>query len=188
MKKFFVLMLALALFALPMGALAEEALLPLPFGVTFGLDLEQTAEAVGEGAQVDEWDTDGSGSVFLQDVPLGIGDIQASYVSMIVTTNNSPRLPRLDSIDISIAFEGNCIAAFRKALAELTAVYGAPDSDPFDEYGRESYQEYGNLIASWTTPEIRVFLNMGQSFSPNGTLDLSYAYRLCYDLSDLDAE
>ncbi len=186
MKKLLLMMTALVMLCLPMGVLAEENQLYLPFGVTFGLDLAQTAETVGEGAQVEEWDDDGSGSVFLSDVPLGIGELQAGFIGMNVTTNNSPRLPRLDSIDISITFEGNCIAAFRKALAELTAVYGAPDSDPFDDYGRESYQEYGNLSASWTTPEVRIYLNMGQVYTPNGTLDLSYAYRLCYDLSDLD--
>lgn len=186
MKKLLLMMLALVVLCMPLGAVAEEETLKLPLGVTFGLDLEQLADMLGEGAVVEAWDTDGSGSVFLENVGLGVGDLHADFVSLNVTTNNSPRLPRLDNIDASIAFEGSCIAAFRRALADLTAVYGQPDSDPFDQFARESYQEYGNLSASWTTPEVRIYLNMSQSFIPGGSLDLNYAYRLCYDLSDLD--
>ena len=74
----------------------------------------------------------------------------------------------------------------RSTLAELVAIYGQPDSDPFDEYGRDSYQEFGNLNASWTLPDTRIYLSMNQAYTDNGSIDLSYAYRLCYDLSDLD--
>ena len=187
MKRFLLIALTLAVLCLPFTVTAEEKALTLPFGVTFGTDLEATAAAIGDEALVEIWDEEAkTGAVFLEDVPLGIGSIQVSTAALNVTTCNSPREPRFDNMDISIAFEGNCIAAFRSALADLTAVYGAPDSDPFDQYARESYQEYGNLSASWTTPEVRIYLSLNQAYSENGNIDLSYAYRLCYDLSDLD--
>lgn len=187
MKRFLLIALTLALLGMPFGVLAEEKPFALPFGVTFGTDLEATAAAIGDGALVEIWDEEaGTGAVFLEDTPLGIGSIQVNTAAMNVTTCNSAREPRMDNINMSIAFEGNCIAAFRSALADLTAVYGDPDSDPFDQYARESYQEYGNLSASWTTPEVRIYLSLNQAYSESGNIDLSYAYRLCYDLSDLD--
>ncbi len=200
MKRFLLIVLTLALFCLPLCAIAEaktdatpsgtsdrEKTVLLPFGVTFGTDLEATANAIGDEAMVELWDEEAkTGAVFLEDMPLGIGSIQIHSAAMNVTTCNSQRAPRMDNIDISIAFEGNCIAAFRRVLADLTAEYGTPDSDPFDEYARASYQEYGNLSASWTTPEVRIYLSLNQAYSENGNIDLSYAYRLCYDLSDLD--
>jgi len=188
MKKWFSLLLAAALFCLPMTGLASEN--ELPYGVTFGMNLDEVAQQIGEEAIVEQWYTDdvpdGSGSVFLYDAPLGVGNIQASFIAFDVTRNNSPKEPRLDAISLSVAFDGNCIAAFRSVLADLTAVYGQPDSDPFDEYGRESYQEFGNLSASWTLPDTRIHLSLNQAYSDNGMIDLNYAYRLCYDLSDLD--
>lgn len=191
MKKCLVLMLAALLMLLPFGVLAEETAVQLPYGVAFGMNLEEATAAIGEGAQMEEWyedesEKDGTGSIFLENVPLGIGNIQAGFMSFDVSRNNSPREPRLDSINLSVAFDGNCIAAFRSTLADLTAVYGQPDSDPFDEYGRESYQEFGNLSASWTLPDTRIYLSLNQAYTDNGSIDLSYAYRLCYDLSDLD--
>ncbi|MBE5793807.1 MAG: hypothetical protein E7323_03895 [Clostridiales bacterium] len=191
MKKCVLMLLAAALLVLPFGTLAEEAAIQLPYGVSFGMSLEEAAEAIGEGAHVEEWyedesEKDGTGSIFLEDVPLGIGNIQAGFMSFDVSRNNSPREPRLDAISLSVAFEGNCIAAFRATLADLTAAYGQPDSDPFDQYGRESYQEYGNLTASWTLPDTRIYLSLNQTYTDNGSIDLNYAYRLCYDLSDLE--
>lgn len=191
MKKILLWLLAAILMILPFGVVAEENAIQLPCGVRFGMTLEEAAAVIGEGAQVEEWfedgiEKDGTGSIFLEDAPLGIGTIQAGFVSFDVSSNNSPREPRLDSISASIVYEGNCIAAFRSTLAELTALYGQPDSDPFDEYGRESYQEFGNLNASWTLPDTRIYLSMNQAYTDNGSIDLSYAYRLCYDLSDLD--
>ena len=191
MKKILLWLLAAILMILPFGVVAEENAIQLPCGVRFGMTLEEAAAVIGEGAQVEEWfedgiEKDGTGSVFLEDAPLGIGTIQAGFVSFDVSRNNSPREPRLDSISASVVYEGNCIAAFRSTLAELTALYGQPDSDPFDEYGRESYQEFGNLNASWTLPDTRIYLSMNQAYTDNGSIDLSYAYRLCYDLSDLD--
>ena len=190
MKKFLVL-LATLLMLLPFGVVAEDTAVQLPYGVTFGMNLEEATAAIGEGAQVEEWyedenEKDGTGSIFLENVPLGIGKIQAGFISFDVSRNNSPREPRLDSINLSVVYEGNCITAFRSTLADLTAVYGQPDSDPFDEYARESYQEFGNLSASWTLPDTRIYLSLNQAYTDNGSIDLSYAYRLCYDLSDLD--
>lgn len=191
MKKWLIVLLALAVLCLPLTGMAETADVLLPYGVAFGMNLEEVTQAVGEGALVEEWygdenEKDGTGSIFLENVPLGIGNIQAGFMSFDVSRNNSPREPRLDSINLSVIYEGNCIAAFRSTLADLTAVYGQPDSDPFDEYARESYQEFGNLSASWTLPDTRIYLSLNQAYTDNGSIDLSYAYRLCYDLSDLD--
>lgn len=192
MKKFLISVLALAMLCLPLAGFAEDVAVQLPYGVSFGMNLEEVTQAVGEGSIVEEWyeddesGKDGSGSVFLYDAPVGIGDLQASFITFDVTRNNSPKLPRLDSISMSLVFDGNCIAAFRSTLAELVAIYGQPDSDPFDEYGRDSYQEFGNLSASWTLPDIRIHLTLNQAYTENGAIDLNYAYRLCYDLSDLD--
>lgn len=186
MKKLLLTALLLALFCLPLCAAAEEAQLVLPFNVTFGMDLEQTAEAAGENAAIQEWEgEEGTGAVLLEDVPLGIGDIQVSFATLNVSRNNSEKLPRLDQLELSIAFEGSCIAAFHETMEALTAVYGIPDGYPYDEYGKESYQEYGNLGVSWTTPEVRIYLSMSQAYSEAGTVDLSYAYRLNYDVTDL---
>lgn len=187
MKRFLLFALTLALLCMPLGVVAEDKAVVLPFGVTFGTDLEATAAAIGDEALVEIWDEEAkTGAVFVEDMPLGIGNIQINSAAMNVTTCNSPREPRMDNIEISIAFEGNCIAAFRSTLADLTAAYGEPDSDPFDQFARDSYQEYGNLSACWTTPEVRIYLSLNQAYSENGNIDLSYAYRLCYDLSDLD--
>lgn len=190
-KKCILMMLALALLVVPVAGLAEASSVQLPYGVTFGMNLEEAAAVIGEDAQVEEWyedgiEKDGTGSIFVENVPLGIGNIQAGFMSFDVSRNNSPREPRLDSINLSVVYEGNCIAAFRSTLADLTAVYGQPDSDPFDEYARESYQEFGNLSASWTLPDTRIYLSLNQAYTDNGSIDLNYAYRLCYDLSDLD--
>lgn len=191
MKKWLIVTLTLAVLCLPLTGMAETADVLLPYGVAFGMNMEEVTNAVGEGALVEEWygdenEKDGTGSIFLENVPLGIGNIQAGFMSFDVSRNNSPREPRLDSINLSVIYEGNCIAAFRSTLADLTAVYGQPDSDPFDEYARESYQEFGNLSASWTLPDTRIYLSLNQAYTDNGSIDLSYAYRLCYDLSDLD--
>ncbi len=187
MKKLFLMVLALSLLCLPFGAPAEETAVALPFGVAFGMDLDTIAQTVGENAMVEEWeDAVGTGSVFLEDVPLGIGDLQVDFATLNVTANNSPRESRLDSIDLSLAFEGDCIAAFHNAMEALTAAYGQPDSYAYDSYALESYQEFGNLGISWTTPETRIYLSMNQAYSENGTVDLSYSYRLNYDLIDLE--
>ena len=191
MKKILLWLLAASLMILPLGVVAEESAVQLPLGVQFGMTLEEAAAVIGEGAQVEEWYPDdpafcGVGSIFVENVPLGIGDLQAAFASFEVNRSNSPREPRLAYITLSLAYEGNCIAAFRSVLADLTAVYGQPDGDPFDEYARESYQEYGNLDASWTLPDTRIHMSMNQALAENGSIDLSYAYRLCYDLSDLD--
>lgn len=192
MKRMITGMLAVMLLCLPMVGLAEEtAPVQLPCGVAFGMDLQEVAQAAGEGAEVEEWqgfsdEMDGTGSVFLSDAPLGIGEIQTGFLSFEVSRNNSQKEPRLDFISASVVYEGNCIAAFRKTLADLTAVYGQPDSDPFDEYARESYREHGNLDAVWTLPDTRIYLSLSQTHTVNGAIDLSFSYRLSYDLSDLD--
>lgn len=191
MKKILLWLLAACLMILPFGVMAEESAVQLPLGVQFGMTLEEAAAVIGEGAQVEEWyedesEKDGTGTIFLEDVPSGIGSIQAGFISFGVSRNNSPREPRLDSINLSVAYEESCIAVFRSTLAELTTLYGQPDSDPFDDYGRESYQEFGNLSAIWTLPDTRIYLTLNQAYMDNGSIDLSYSYRLCYDLSDLD--
>ncbi len=193
MKKLFLTVVLLAVLCLSLSAAAETAA-QLPCGVAFGMNLEEVAQAAGEGAQVEaeyDWygsdgETDGTGCVFLEDAPLGIGNIQTGYISFEVTRNNSQKEPRLDFISATVSYEGPCIAAFRSALADLTVAYGQPDSDPFDEYSRESYQEYGNLNASWTLPDTRIYLGLSQTNTRNGSIDLSFVCRLNYDLSDLD--
>ena len=78
MKKCVLMLVAAALLILPFSGLAEEAAVQLPYGVRFGMTLEEAAAVIGEGAHVEEWyedenEQDGTGSIFLEDVPLGIG-------------------------------------------------------------------------------------------------------------------
>ncbi len=179
--------LAFGIAVLPLSALAEETETPLPYGVRFGMSVPEVEACVGESAHVESWsDDDGSGSVLLEDAPLGIGGIHGRFIPRNVTSNISPRETRLEVVGASIAFEGNCIVAFRSALADLTQQYGQPDRDPFDELGQESYQKNGSLNACWTTPDTIIYLMLNQMYSPSGSLDLSFTNRLCYDLSDLD--
>ena len=69
------------------------------------------------------------------------------------------------------------------ALETLTAAYGAPGSDPFDEGGVENYVENGNLSATWTKDDVRFTLTMSRMYSD--TLSFYYSYRLNYDADDL---
>ncbi len=188
MKKLLALSLLLCLALLP-AALAEETATPLPFGVNFQMDGDAVAAAVGGKAEFlsyygEEDEADGTGYVDVQGVSLGIGDLTAEFLDFDVQRNNSAREPRLTLISATLHTSAdNGIAAFRSALAALTAEYGQPDNDPFDAAAVESYVEFGGLDATWTKPDVRINLTLQRMYAEN--LTLSYSSRLNYDAADL---
>ena len=182
MKKFFSLLLALALVAAALPALAQEAT-ALPYGLTFQMDFDAaTAVLGGDKVAKEEWD-DGVGSLTLQNVPSGIGDLQADQLSCQIDRNNSAKASRLSMISYMLPIGENSISSFRAVLAALTDMYGAPDSDPFDADATQGYVEYGNLAATWTKADARISLSLGRMFTES--LSLNIANRLCYDAADL---
>lgn len=186
MKKYLALLLMMSLVAAPC-ALAEEAATPLPYGVTFEMDGPTVAQTVGNDAVFEPLDPeydDATGTVCLFGGDISLGGIEANYINFDITRNNSAEVPRLYMISAALPTEGNGIADFRAALAALTAVYGEPDSDPFDEGGVASYTEYGGLDATWSRTDVRINLSMQRMYGP--TLTLSFFNRLCYDAADLE--
>lgn len=182
MKKIAALVLALML---PLCAAVAEEATALPFGVGFSMDYQQVLDAAGKDAEQDNWGDD-TGVVMLGACDIGIGGLKAESVNFQIDRNNSASASRLSQIYMELDAGDNCIAGFRAALAALTAQYGAPDGDPFDEFGVESYVEFGNLNASWTKPDVRINLSMGRMYMDS--LSLDFANRLCYDANDLKAE
>lgn len=188
MKKYLALLLMMSLVA-SSCALAEETATPLPYGVTFQMDGPAVAQAIGGDAAFEAYDAEydaetGSVSLLGTEVEVGLGDLKATYMDFEVLRNNSLETPRLNMISASLPTEGNGIADFRSALSALTAIYGEPDSDPFDEGGTAMYVEYGGLDATWTKPDVRINLSMQRMFGTS--LSLSFSDRLCYDAADLE--
>ena len=184
MKKYLALLLMMALAAAP-GALAQEASTPLPYGVNFHMDGQALVEAIGDGAAFTPYyDEDKEiGAIYLDQTALGLGDLQAECVTFEVQRNNSPEEPRLSLISAGLPVNGNGVQDFRNALEAVKAVYGEPESDPFDELAVESYVEYGMLSAAWTKPDVRINLTMGRMYG--AYLSLDFTSRLCYDAADL---
>ncbi len=176
----------LAVLACSAAAVAEEspATAPLPCGVRFGMSLDELSALLGEDALVEKWDDDaGTGSVSMENVKIGIGELVAESITFQADRNNSAGESRLSLISMGLPVGDNAIASFRTALETLTATYGEPDSDPFSESGVESYVENGDLSATWTKADVRFTLNMSRMY--NDTLSFYYSYRLNYDADDL---
>lgn len=185
MKKYLALLLMMALAAAP-GALAQEAATPLPYGVSFDMDGQAVADAIGDGAVFAPYfeDDEEVGSISLDGgIALGLGGLQANYVTFEVARNNSPEEPRLYLISAGLPVSGNGVKEFRDALDALKALYGEPDNDPFDESGVECYVEYGTLSATWSKADARINLSMGRMYG--AYLSLDFTSRLCYDAADL---
>ncbi|MEG0740746.1 MAG: hypothetical protein RR065_03315 [Clostridia bacterium] len=182
MKKLFALILSLALVTLALPALAQEATV-LPLGLTFQMDFDAAAAALGaDKVAKEEWD-EGVGSLTIQNAPSGIGDLQVDQFSCQIDRNNSAKVSRLSTLNFMFPIGDNSIADFRAVLTALTAMYGAPDSDPFDTNATQGYVEYGNLSATWTKPDARINLSLSRMFTESLSMDI--ANRLCYDAADL---
>lgn len=185
-QKMLALCLTLAVLACSVAAFAEEstATAPLPCGVRFGMSLDELSALLGEDALVETWDDDaGTGSVSMENVKIGIGELVAESITFQADRNNSAGESRLSLISMGLPVGDNVIVSFRAALETLTAAYGAPDSDPFDEGGVANYVENGDLSATWTKDDVRFTLTMSRMYSD--TLSFYYSYRLNYDADDL---
>ena len=159
-------------------AAADDTVLPLD--LRFGMTPEEAAPLL------DELHYDESGDMYLMDrffseVPGIVGTLDGVNVSIGWTTNNSDRAMQLDSINLELPHEGNVIASFRKALAEYTAVYGAPDEDPFLDV--DGYRDYGSLSAYWTRDDARISLTMSRMYGD--MLSSIFVRRQCYNEADL---
>ena len=185
-KMYGILALVLVLAFTCCAAMAEEAATPLPFGVAFGMTHDELDAALNQPGSWETWYEDDAeyGSLSLQDVALGIGDLKATNLYFEVDRNNSAKAPRMCILSAGLEIEGGVIAAFRKALSAMTEAYGQPDADPFNEEGVQGYVEYGALSASWTKPDVRINLN-GYNRMYEESLSLDFTYRLSYDAADL---
>lgn len=177
-----VLMLCLCLSA----AVAEEPT-PLPFGMSYTMNWKETYAAAGENAQSDTWETEDDevsvGSIYVEDVDIGVGTLHASTIYFEVNDSNSAREGRLFDVLCLLVPGDNVIASFRDALAQVSSVYGDPDNDPFDEESVAAYVEYGALSASWTRTDVRINLYMQRAY--DDSLTLEFSNRLCFDADDL---
>lgn len=186
MKKLLSLLLTLGLLlsACPALAQAADEATPLPLNVAFGMNMDELSALLGSDAQKETWyeDDTETGSLMLEAVEI-ISGLTAADVTFQVDRNNSAKAPRLSLITASLPVGENVIASFKNALASLSAVYGTPDNDAFDESGVQGYVEYGNLSATWTKDDVRVNLNMNRLYDES--LSLDYSYRLNYDAADL---
>lgn len=181
-KKIAAVIMTLALtLTLAAGAVADEAT-ALPFGVSFSMDYDTAHKTLGEGAEADDWGEE-TGMLMLGECEVGIGALKALDVSFQIDRNNSDNASRLSQISISLSVDGGAIAAFRAALGDMTAAYGAPDEDPFNEMGVENYVEYGNLSATWTKADTRINLYMSRMYYESLVLD--FTNRICYNADDL---
>lgn len=180
------LALALMLCLCLSAAVAEEAT-PLPFGVNYSMNWQETYAAAGENAQSDTWESDEDevhvGSIYLENVDIGVGTLHAGTVYFEVNDSNSAREGRLYDVLCLLDEGDNVIASFRDALAQVSSVYGEPDNDPFDDESVAAYVEYGALSASWTKTDVRINLYMQRAYEDSLTLEFSN--RLCFDANDL---
>lgn len=167
-------------------AVAEEAT-PLPFGMSYTMNWKETYAAAGENAQSDTWETEDDevsvGSIYVEDVDIGVGTLHAGTVYFEVNENNSEKSPRLYDVLCLLEAGNDVIASFRDALAQVSSMYGDPDNDPFDEEGVATYVEYGALSASWTRTDVRINLYMQRAY--DDSLTLEFSNRLCYSADDL---
>lgn len=182
MKKLLALLVSVMLF-LPALAGAQTT---LPFGLSFGLNVEQTETALRENVNdVFDMEDYGNGTVdyLLANVTLADTTLIADSMSVQVDTNNSARTPRLSFFSLDYRPQGTCIADFRTLLAALTTQYGKPLTDPFDESGVNDYKEWGTLSATWETEDVRISLSMTRMYEESITLQ--FTSRLNYDEADL---
>lgn len=183
MKKLLSVLLVCMLLLPCLAFAQEDQATNLPMDVTFEMDYEAIKKHLGEGVTEDEWE-DGIGSIFLEDKANIVGGLTSELVTFEVNRNNSAKDSRLSQITIELPVGDNCIAAFRNAVAELTSVYGVPDSDPFDEAAVANYVEYGGLGATWTKEDVRIDLYMSRMFDEY--LSVDFSKRICYDAADLE--
>lgn len=182
MKKWLGLLTALLLAVAP-AALAENRT-PLPLGVTFQMDGPQLAAHLGGDAAFEPAFEDVDADVGSVEVyGVAFDGLETSYALFDIQRNNSQKTPRLNMITAYLPVGESSVASFRAALESLTALYGAPDSDPFDEASVESYVEYGGLDASWTKADVRIVLSMQRMYDE--ALSLTFSDRLCYNADDL---
>lgn len=181
MKKTLALLLVMAMSAAPCAMAEENTATALPYGVTFEMDAQAVTEATG--GDYEDYEG-GSGVVTLMDSSLNVVELNAGMIEFEITTNNSERVPRLETIMADLPTGGNSILAFRKALAAMTAVYGRPDGDPFDAGAVQSYVEYGGLNATWTKADVRINLSLSRLWGDR--LSLDFANRMCFNPEDLN--
>lgn len=183
MKKLAVLVLAVLMIFSACSAMAEATLLPC--GASFGMTMDELSAILGSGAEREVWyeDDQEAGTLLMEACPLGIGDLKATDLYFQVDRNNSAKAPRLSMITGDLPVGENVIASFKAAVASLSEVYGASDSDPLDEAGVEGYVEYGTLYAAWTKADTRISLNMNRMYDESLTID--FINRVNYDADDL---
>ena len=180
MKKWFAILLTMCLLACS-AALAEET--ALPGGVNFYMNANEVAKALGPAAEISYWEEEGAEGTVYAETFDGFDGLNVTSASFDVTANNSDKAPRLAQINLTLDVGDDCIQAFRDALLAMTAAYGEPDSDPFDESCVQTYVEYGTLGAYWTKADVRIALDMYRMY--NESLTVSFTNRLCYDAEDL---
>ena len=107
-QKMLALCLTLAVLACSVAAFAEEstATAPLPCGVRFGMSLDELSALLGEDALVETWDDDaGTGSVSMENVKIGIGELVAESITFQADRNNSAGESRLSLISMGLPVE-----------------------------------------------------------------------------------
>ena len=189
MKKSISFLLALLVLSGSCAALAQTAqpATALPCGVTFGMSMDEATGALGAAAEDTPDEMDGEvGSLYIETAENAFGSLAAYDLTFEVNRSNSAKAPRLNMIFCGLPVGDSVIASFRDALTAFTALYGAPDGDPFDESGVDGYREYGYRSATWTKPDVRINLSLSRMYQ--ATLTLDFANRLCYDADDLKAE
>ncbi len=179
--------LALAVLMLaPALALAEGA--ALPFGLALGMNGDQAraafaADPVLSALTPDKEEYGTSVDYYFEGVAIPGTELIADELSVSIDQNNSQKQDRLTSVTFTISPSEHSIADFRALLAALTAMLGAPESDPFGEDAVAAYVEWGTLDASWATADMRVALTMNRMYEESVTLQ--YNSRLNYDAADL---
>lgn len=186
MTKRIILFLLVLSLLIPAAALGEAT--ALPFGLTVGMDTSEStaAFAADETLSALEPDRIENGDAVEYDfsnVTVPGTTLTAFNFSVQIDQNNSRHEDRLTMLTFDVEPGDNGIATFRTLLSAMTASYGAPDSDPFDDNGVAQYVEWGTLSASWTLEDVRVSLSLSRMYED--TLNVYFASRLNYDEADL---
>lgn len=183
MKRMLSLLISLLLAALPLAAVGETVSTELPYGMVFGLNTAEVeavyrSDAVLSKLTMDqERYDDGVTTIIFDDAPIPGTQLVAGSLSLQVDENNSPKTPRLSMMTFLMSPVEDSIAAFRAALAALTAAYGAPQSDPFSAEAVETYVEWGNLSALWELGDARISLSLSRMYQES----LAISYMSCYN-------
>ena len=186
MKKMIAALLA-TLMLLPAVALGEAT--ELPFGLKLGINADEAkaifaSDAILAAIESSEVDSGTNAVEFVfENVAVPGTTLIASSLSVQIDQNNSDRADRLTSISFVRNPEANSIADFRALLEAMTATYGAPASDPFNEDGANAYEEWGTLDATWTMTDVRISLSLNRMYEESITIQ--YSSRINYDRADL---